>query len=226
MISWLKAAALGVLWELFGGLRPKASAEKQYPEAPSTLEDVDARLPADDELIDEILIRALELYGQTDARRARIETKASTVLAATAVSSALTVAAGSLFLNRPGDLSRTDVLPFGLLIVATVLAMLYSAYKALRTVLASQWAAPGSLELYKSHGGRAHLRRRWTSQVLVADAFNRKAINTKGDWLREAQAWYVFGLLLLACSAAALVVTSVIANPDSAVVTSMSPVSD
>lgn len=220
MISWLRAAVLGLLWELFSGLRPEVPTEDRYPEVPRTLAEVDERLPQEDQLIDEILVRALELYSQADARRVTIEAKASTLLAATAVASALTTAAAGLFLDRSRDLSRTDILPFGLLIVATVLAMFYSAYKALRTVMASQWASPGSLTLYEGYDSQAQLRRRWTSHLLVADAFNDEATNTKGGWLREAQAWFVFGLLLLACSATALVVTSVTASPVSDVVPS------
>lgn len=188
------------------------------------MSDALARLPRDAEALQDVLSLAKELYAEADSRCATVESKATNLLGATGLAATLLTASAGLLLNRSDFVGRTDMLPFGLLLIATLLTFLYAAYKSVRSLRVSPWAQPGPLTLYQSDVTSLDLRRQWAAHLLVAKANNDAVTDQKGGWLQEAQAWFILGLILLVLTTLALVLTAVFGGiPQEAVVPRASP---
>lgn len=214
MIAWLRAVFTNVIGALFSEWVTPATGPA-YPDLPQTVADALARLPSDEQALEQTLSFAKDLYGEADARCATVESKAASLLGATGVTGTLLTASAGLLLNRSDFVERTDLLPFGLLVVVTLLTFLYAAYKSVRCLRVSPWAQPGPLTLYQPAVSSLDLRRQWTAHLLVAKTRNDSVTDEKGGWLKEAQAWFNLGLFLLVLTALALVVTAVFGSaPD------------
>lgn len=213
MISWLN----NIVGALFSEWIAPVTRDP-YPDLPHTVSDAVKRLPQDDDTLEQALSLAKDLYDEVDARRATVESKVTTLLGATGVTGTLLTASAGLLLNRSDFAGRADILPFGLLLVATLLAFLYAAYKAVRCLRVSPWAQPGPLTLYQPSVTSSDLRRQWTAHLLVAKANNDSVTDDKGGWLKEAQAWFTLGLFLLVLTTLALVLTAVLGGPQQAAI--------
>jgi hypothetical protein len=212
LISWLTATFHNAVGALFSEWAPPCTAAA-YPILPQTVSDALAQLPRDDEALRDVLSLAKDLYAEADARQSTVESKATNLLGATGLAATLLTASAGLLLNRSDFVGRTDILPFGLLLIATLLTFLYAAYKAARCLRLSPWAQPGPLALYQPDVTSLDLRRQWTAHLLVAKAYNDSITDEKGGWLKEAQAWFILGLALLVFTTLALVLTAVFGAP-------------
>ncbi len=212
MISWLRTAFLSAVGALFSEWVPRSSAGA-YPPVPQTVPEALTRLPKDDTALEAALSLAERLYAEADVRRATVESKATNLLSATGIAGTLLTASAGLLLNRSDFVGRTDILPFGLLLTATLLTFLCAAYKSVRCLRVSPWAQPGPLTLYQPDVTPSDLRRQWTAHLLVAKAKNDLGTDEKGGWLKEAQAWFILGLVLLVFTTLALVLTAVFGAP-------------
>lgn len=208
LISWLRRTSLNAIAALFSEWVPPSTAGA-YPALPQTVSDALARLPRDDTALQDVLSLAQDLYTEADARRATVESKATNLLGATGLAGTLLTASAGLLLNGSDFAGRTDILPFGLLLIATLLTFLYAAYKSVRCLRVSPWAQPGPLTLYQPDATASDLRRQWAAHLLVAKANNDSVTDEKGGWLKEAQAWFMLGLILLIFTTLALVMTAV-----------------
>ncbi len=93
--------------------------------------------------------------------------------------------------------------------MVTLSALLYAAYKSVRCLQVTSWGYPGPWVLYQAGVNSSDLNRQWAAHLLVSRARNDSIVKDKAGWLREAQAWYLFGLLLLFLTAVALLFLAV-----------------
>lgn len=173
-------------------------------------------MPTDSELVDQVLTAALYIFEEMESRRATIEQKATSLLGATSLAATLLAAASAVLLQASDFADRGELLPFGIIVIVALSAFLYAGYKAMRSLLVTQWGSPNpEVLLATAELNALEFKRRWIGQLLRARTVNERVAATKGGWLGEAQAWFVLGMLMLVVAAGVLLSTVVVfGGPD------------
>lgn len=212
MISSLRQTLNAIISELFSEW-VSADRGPPYPDLPSTVTDALSQMPTNADAVQGVLGFAKNLYDETDARRATVEAKATTILGVVGLAGSLITASAGLLLNASDFVTRGEVWPLGILFVTTLSVFLYAAYKAVRSLRLAGWGYPGVLTLYQRDVSSAELNRQWAAHLLVAKAHNDSIVDEKGGWLKEAQAWFLLGLFLLLLTALTLLFVAALGAP-------------